>query len=52
MGAKLKIKITKARFTKGMTGVAEWDAAVGKWKVQFDDAWVGWYDRADFDVIT
>lgn len=34
--------------TNGMPGVVEhWDNFLGKYKVQFDGGWCGWYKRSE-----
>lgn len=48
----VQVQITAPYITKDKIGNIEYfDKAAKKWKVSFDNEWIGWYHRYEFRII-
>ena len=48
----VKIKVTAPYITKNKIGYIDYyDKESKKWKISFDNNWVGWYRRIEFELI-
>lgn len=48
----VQVRITSPYITKGKVGDIEYfDNTSKKWKIRFDNEWIGWYKRFEFQII-
>ena len=46
-----RVKIIKKCLTFGKGAfIDEWCPEINKWKVSFDEQWVGWYDENELEL--